>query len=55
LNPLIYPSWWGDDVKEFKKAISMRRDRSQAVPSKTAKRGLKEDSLEQRLREARQR
>jgi len=56
LNPLIYPSWWGDDVKEFKKAINMRRDRSQAVASKTAKRGKsKEDSLERRLREARDR
>jgi hypothetical protein len=55
LNPLIYPSWWGDDVKEFKKAINMRRDRSQAVAKTTAgARGRsKEDSLERRLREAR--
>ena len=27
LNPLIYPTWWGDDVKEFEKAI-MQKDRS---------------------------
>jgi hypothetical protein len=54
LNPLIYPSWWGDDVKEFKKAINMRRDRSQAVASRTNAVRTKEDSLERRLRETRE-
>ena len=34
LNPLIYPSWWGDDVKEFKDCI-LRRERSHAaVPNR---------------------
>jgi len=27
LNPLIYPSWWGEDAKDFEKAI-LRKDRS---------------------------
>jgi len=48
LNPLIYPSWWGDDVKEFKHAI-MKRDRSHAPT------GFQQHTtLENRIRQARE-
>lgn len=43
MNPLIYPSWWGDDVNEFKQAM-LKRDRSQA-PAAT---------LENRIKQARE-
>lgn len=59
LNPLIYPSWWGDDVKEFKKAI-LKRDRSQITGGESRKpeiiRAGKKvpgaNSLEQRMKDA---
>jgi len=48
LNPLIYPSWWGDDVAEFKHAI-MKRDRSHAPT------GFQQHTtLENRIRQARE-
>jgi hypothetical protein len=62
LNPLIYPTWWGDDADEFDKAI-IRKERSYVNVQNTGRRVLpdvpkppktKEDSLERRMREARQ-
>ena len=61
LNPLIYPTWWGDDADEFDKAI-IRKERSYVNVQNACKRVLpdlprppkhKEDSLERRMREAR--
>ena len=42
LNPLIYPSWWGED-SGFEKV----RDKSEGAPARTVK-----DSLEKRLQQA---
>jgi hypothetical protein len=62
LNPLIYPTWWGDDADEFDKAI-IRKERSYVNVQNAGRRVLldvpkppktKEDSLERRMREARQ-
>ncbi len=57
LNPLIYPSWWGDDAKDFKKAI-LRKEKSQVTTNvrrvNVPQKRTKEDSLERRMREARQ-
>jgi hypothetical protein len=62
LNPLIYPTWWGNDADDFDKAI-IRKERSQINIQNAVKRvkpgaprypNKKEDSLERRMREARQ-
>jgi hypothetical protein len=62
LNPLIYPTWWGNDADDFDKAI-IRKERSLVNVQNAVKRvypgvprypNKKEDSLERRMREARQ-
>jgi hypothetical protein len=63
LNPLIYPSWWGDDVKEFKQAI-LKRDKSQVTGGiqsrkpeiiRAGKKVPGGNSLEQRMKDAQER
>ena len=62
LNPLIYPSWWGNDGDDFDKAI-IRKERSyiniqnavkRIVPDVPRNPNRKEDSLERRMKEARE-
>jgi hypothetical protein len=61
LNPLIYPTWWGNDADDFDKAI-IRKERSyinvqnairRVVPDAPRHPNKKEDSLERRMKEAR--
>lgn len=60
LNPLIYPSWWGEDAKDFEKAI-LRKDRSNFegrrplpnIVKVLAQTKAQSDSLERRMQEAR--
>jgi len=61
LNPLIYPTWWGNDADDFDKAI-IRKERSyinvqnairRVVPDAPRHPNKKEDSFERRMKEAR--